>query len=119
MIGQRDKCVVLMSVVMHVGRARSFRGGGGGNMGCAARGTEASRRRLIGLRGADFIPQDRVLGPASVSSRASILAGLGAFHSDEPKVLVGGDRPKEGARRLNQASAEIRAVLAEAAARDG
>src|ERR1700730_10507744 len=118
MIGQRDKCVVLMSVVMHVGRARSFRGGGG-NMGCAARETEASRRRLIGLRGRDFIPQDRVLGPASVSSRASILAGLGAFRPDEPKVLVGGDRPKEGPRRLNHASADIRAVLAEAAARDG
>jgi hypothetical protein len=30
-----------------------------------------------------------------------ILAGLGAFRSDEPNVLVGGDRPNEGDRRLN------------------
>jgi hypothetical protein len=49
MIGQREKCVVLMFVLKHIGRARSFR----------------------------------------------------------------------GARRLNHASAERRAVLAEAAARDG
>jgi hypothetical protein len=59
------------------------------------------------------------LGPASFSSRASILAGLGAFRSNEPNALVGGDRPNEGARRLNHASLEIREVLAEAAARDG
>jgi hypothetical protein len=48
-----------------------------------------------------------------------VIFDVGALRSDEPNVLVGGDRPNEGARRLNHASADMRTVLARAAARGG
>jgi hypothetical protein len=41
--------VILMSVVKHDGRARSFRGSGDSKMVCAVQEAEASRRRLISL----------------------------------------------------------------------
>jgi hypothetical protein len=61
----------------------------------------------------------KIAGHMQTSRRASILAGVGAFRSDEPNEFVGGERPNAGAGRLNDASAEVRAFLAESAARDG
>jgi hypothetical protein len=49
MLKSKESFVILRSVVKHVGRAHSFRGGGGSNVGCASQEAEASRRRLIGL----------------------------------------------------------------------
>jgi hypothetical protein len=50
-----------------------------------------------------------------MKSTVSQSRGYVNYNIAKPNVLVGGDRPNE----VELASAEIRAVLAEAAARDG